>query len=50
LPVNVMVLGDDAVLPRLAALGVARISQGPGPYFAAMERLQQAARATLAAG
>jgi 2-methylisocitrate lyase-like PEP mutase family enzyme len=48
LPVNVMVL--PALPPRgaLARLGVARISHGPGPYRAAMQFLEQAAREAFA--
>jgi len=44
LPVNVMVTGDAPSLADLAALGVARVGQGPGPYIAAMQRLEAAAR------
>jgi 2-methylisocitrate lyase-like PEP mutase family enzyme len=39
LPVNVMVLDPGADLAALAALGVARISFGPAPYFVAMQAL-----------
>jgi len=35
-------------LAELARLGVARISHGPGPYEAAMQFVEQAARAALA--
>ena len=48
LPVNVMMM--PALPPRaeLARLGVARISHGPGPYQAAMDFFEHAARAALA--
>jgi 2-methylisocitrate lyase-like PEP mutase family enzyme len=36
LPVNIMVTGGAPGLADLAAAGVARISQGPAPYLAAM--------------
>jgi len=45
LPVNVMVVPGLPSLPRLAALGVARVSHGPSPYLAAMRALAQAAKA-----
>lgn len=45
LPVNVMVGEGTPSFARLAELGVARISHGPGPYLAAMRALQQAAAA-----
>jgi len=45
LPVNIMVGPGTPPLARLAALGVARVSHGPGPYLAAMESLRQAAEA-----
>lgn len=48
LPVNVMVGAATPPLPRLAALGVARASHGPGPYLAAMRALQDAAAAAMA--
>lgn len=48
LPVNVMV-GEASPAPaKLAELGVARISHGPGPYRQAMRFLEEAARAVLA--
>ncbi|HEY8565185.1 MAG TPA: isocitrate lyase/phosphoenolpyruvate mutase family protein [Beijerinckiaceae bacterium] len=49
LPVNVMVMGGTPPVSRLAALGVARISHGPGPYRLAMAALEEAARAALRA-
>lgn len=45
LPVNVMVGAGTPALARLAELGVARISHGPGPYFTAMRALAEAAKA-----
>jgi 2-methylisocitrate lyase-like PEP mutase family enzyme len=48
LPVNVMVGGASPSAARLAELGVARISHGPGPYLAMMNQLEAAARAAMA--
>lgn len=45
LPVNVMVGAASPSTARLAELGVARISHGPGPYLAMMNQLEAAARA-----
>jgi len=50
LPVNVMMMPTLPSPAELATLGVARISHGPGPYVAAMEFVEQAARAALAKG
>lgn len=36
LPVNIMMMPDSLSISRLAELGVARISYGPGPWMAAM--------------
>ncbi|QHL90389.1 isocitrate lyase/phosphoenolpyruvate mutase family protein [Sphingomonas changnyeongensis] len=47
LPVNVMQRPGVPPPARLAALGVARISHGPGPYRLAMRALADAARAAL---
>lgn len=47
LPVNIMALGSAPPLERLAALGVARVSYGPGPYRLAMSALEGAAREVL---
>jgi 2-methylisocitrate lyase-like PEP mutase family enzyme len=44
LPVNIMALGSVPALARLAELGVARISFGPGPYRLAMRAVEKAAR------
>jgi 2-methylisocitrate lyase-like PEP mutase family enzyme len=44
LPVNVMMMPTLPSRAELARLGVARISHGPGPYRAAMQFLEQAAR------
>jgi 2-methylisocitrate lyase-like PEP mutase family enzyme len=44
LPVNVMASPSAPDAARLAALGVARISHGPGPYRRAMAFLEQAAK------
>ncbi|HIP77042.1 MAG TPA: isocitrate lyase/phosphoenolpyruvate mutase family protein [Kiloniellaceae bacterium] len=41
LPVNIMMLEGAPSLSELAALGVARISYGPGPYVEAMARLAE---------
>lgn len=45
LPVNIMAMTAAPDAKRLGACGVARISHGPGPYRAAMARLQEAAAA-----
>ncbi|MBQ0820113.1 isocitrate lyase/phosphoenolpyruvate mutase family protein [Microvirga terrae] len=47
LPVNIMVSARTPAAARLAELGVARISHGPGPYRMAMKALEDAARAAL---
>jgi 2-methylisocitrate lyase-like PEP mutase family enzyme len=48
LPVNIMVIPGTPPLARLAQLGVARISHGPGPYLTAMRLLSEAATGALA--
>lgn len=48
LPVNAMMFPGMPDRARLAELGVARISHGPGPYRQAMAALTDAARAALA--
>lgn len=48
LPVNVMVMPGVPGRARLAELGVARVSHGPGPYRGAMQWLTDAARAAMA--
>ena len=48
LPLNVMVMPATPPRARLAELGVARISHGPGPYLGAMQWLAQAAREAMA--
>ncbi len=50
LPVNVMMMSTLPPLAELARLGVARVSHGPGPYEAAMQFVEQAARAALERG
>lgn len=47
LPVNVMYFSGVPEARRLAELGVARISHGPGPYRLAMKALEEAAKAAL---
>lgn len=47
MPVNIMVLPDTPPAKDLAALGVARISHGPGPYRQMMQALTDAARKTF---
>lgn len=47
LPVNVMANASAPPAARLAELGVARISHGPGPYRMMMKVLEDAARAAL---
>lgn len=44
LPVNILVRPNAPSGKRLAALGVARISYGPGPYRVAMQSVEEAAR------
>jgi 2-methylisocitrate lyase-like PEP mutase family enzyme len=44
LPVNILVRPNAPSAKRLAALGVARISYGPGPYRLAMQSIEDAAR------
>jgi methylisocitrate lyase len=48
LPVNVMATPASPARKRLAELGVARISHGPGPYRGAMQWLTAAAKAAMA--
>ncbi|EKF18256.1 isocitrate lyase/PEP mutase family protein [Nitratireductor pacificus] len=48
LPVNIMAMKDAPDARRLGALGVARISHGPGPYRAAMAWLKEQAAAVYA--
>lgn len=48
LPVNAMMCPGMPSPNRLADLGVARISHGPGPYRQAMQALTEAARAAMA--
>lgn len=43
LPVNIMVMADTPTNAEIAALGVARISYGPGPYRQMIEALKKAA-------
>ncbi|MBM6580764.1 isocitrate lyase/phosphoenolpyruvate mutase family protein [Microvirga sp. BT689] len=47
LPVNIMASASAPSAVRLAELGVARISHGPGPYRMMMKALESAARAAL---
>lgn len=48
LPVNIMVMPGVPSRARLAELGVARISHGPGPFRGAMQWLTDATRAAMA--
>lgn len=48
LPVNIMVVPEASTRARLAELGVARISHGPGPYLGAMGWLTAEARKAMA--
>ena len=48
LPVNIMAMTGVPDRKRLAELGVARISHGPGPYRGAMQWLTGAAKAAMA--
>jgi 2-methylisocitrate lyase-like PEP mutase family enzyme len=45
LPLNLMVQAATPAITRLAELGVARVSYGPGPYLSLMKQLEEAARA-----
>lgn len=47
LPVNIMVMADTPSNKEMAALGVARISYGPGPYRQMMEELKTAGQAAF---
>jgi len=47
LPVNIMANASTPSAARLAELGVARISHGPGPYRMMMKALENAAREAL---
>ncbi|WP_454848007.1 isocitrate lyase/PEP mutase family protein [Rhizobium binxianense] len=49
LPVNVMMRAGVPDPKALAKLGVGRVSYGPGPYRAMMEKLREAAAAVFAA-
>lgn len=49
LPVNIMVMSHTPSAKRMAELGVARISHGPGPYRLAMRTLEDEARRIYAA-
>lgn len=44
LPINILMRPHAPSAKRLAALGVARISYGPGPYRVAMQLMEDAAR------
>lgn len=48
LPVNIMVMPDGPAVSRLAELGVARVSYGPGPYRAVMATLEANAKEAFA--
>ena len=48
LPVNIMVMSDTPSNKEMAALGVARISYGPGPYRTMIESLKEAGSAAFA--
>src|SRR5688572_1724475 len=50
LPVNIMASPKTPPKARLAALGVARISHGPGPYRQMMQALEAAAKQAFTAG
>lgn len=47
LPVNIMAMADTPPNNEMAALGVARISYGPGPYRQMIEALRKAATEAL---
>jgi 2-methylisocitrate lyase-like PEP mutase family enzyme len=47
IPINIMILPDMLSTKELAALGVARISYGPGPYCIVMNALKEAGRQAI---
>ncbi|SMF61571.1 isocitrate lyase/PEP mutase family protein [Allosphingosinicella indica] len=47
LPLNIMAMPSTPALARLAELGVARVSHGPGPWRMAMDAVEHAARAAM---
>lgn len=47
LPLNIMKSASAPSLAELAALGVARVSHGPGPYRATMKALEDACREAM---
>lgn len=47
IPINIMVMSDTPTPKQLVAIGVARISYGPGPYRQIMDSLQGAGRKAL---
>lgn len=47
IPINIMVMGNTPSTQEMAALGVARISHGAGPYRLAMNAFKEAGRAAL---
>ncbi|NDI34841.1 isocitrate lyase/PEP mutase family protein [Chengkuizengella sediminis] len=47
IPVNIMVLPDTPPAKKLAELGVARISHGPGPYAEILNTLKETGRKAL---
>jgi 2-methylisocitrate lyase-like PEP mutase family enzyme len=49
LPVNIIVMPSSPTVKRMAELGVARISHGPGPYRQMMRMLEETAQAIYAA-
>ena len=44
LPINIMIMPDTPSSKHLAALGVARISYGPGPYRHLMDAVKNTGR------
>jgi 2-methylisocitrate lyase-like PEP mutase family enzyme len=47
IPINIMVMDNTPSTQEMAALGVARISHGAGPYRLAMKAFKEAGRAAL---
>lgn len=47
LPLNVMVTDGTPPLAKLAELGVARVSHGPGPFVASIKAIEKGARAAM---
>ena len=47
IPVNIMTSFSGCSVKKLAALGVARVSYGPAPYFRVMDALKEACQVAM---